>query len=177
MEKPKLREKLRKQRDAVDPILRQSWDQQIHNKFWSLAEYAQAEWIMLYLAFGSEVDTWPILTKAWEQGKRVAVPKVCKYPQEIIAVEIMNKKELELSFWGIYEPIKDEAVSPKVIDIIIVPGLAFDQQGYRIGYGGGYYDRFLPQVSGYKIGFCYPPFLIDIPVFPWDQPVDLIITP
>ena len=159
------------------PDQRQLWDQQIHAQLWDLPEYKQAKCIMLYLSFGSEVDTWNLLDEAWSQGKQVVVPKVCKYPKEIIGIEIKHKDQLEVSFWGISEPIGNEAISPQNIDLIIVPALAFSSRGYRLGYGGGYYDRFLPQVVAYKVGFCYPEFLMDIPTEPWDQPVDLVITP
>lgn len=178
MEKPVLRELLKKQRDGLDPDLVQMWNQELHHRFWQLPQYQDAEVIMVYLSFGSEIDTWPLLRRAWEDGKRTAVPKVRKYPKEMFAVEVYGSEDLEPSFWGIYEPISDEVLDPALIDLIVVPALAFNSQGYRIGYGGGYYDRFLPQVRGCKVGMCFPPFLReDLPVFPWDQKVDLVICP
>lgn len=177
MEKPELRVILKNKRDSIEPRQRHLWDQQLHSQLFELEQYQQADLIMLYLSFGTEVNTWPILDHAWQMSKHVAVPKIRKYPKEIIAVKITDKNQLQPGVWGISEPISGTVIEPKHIDLIIVPGLAFNQEGYRIGYGGGYYDRFLPQVRGYKVGLCHPPFLVDIPVYPWDQPVDQVIVP
>ncbi len=177
MEKPILREQLKKQRRAIDSKTKKLWDQEIQQIFWELPQYRQAKVVMTYLAFGDEVDTWPILERAWSDGKRTAVPKVRKYPKEIFAVEVSSHSDLKSGFWGISEPVSDEVLNPGEIDLVIVPGLAFNKSGYRIGYGGGYYDRFLPSIQGFTVGLCYPPFLRDLPVFPWDQPVDLVIVP
>jgi len=176
-EKPVLRELLKKRRDQLDPALIKCWNLSLHQKFWQLPQYQHANTVMLYLSFGNEVDTWPLLEQAWVDGKRTLVPKVRRYPKEMMAVEIAAKTDLEPSFWGIYEPISDQPVDPGEIDLIVVPGLAFNRQGYRLGYGGGYYDQFLPQMKGYKVGLCYPPFLRDIPLAPWDQAVDCVLTP
>jgi len=177
MEKSILREKIKKQRDQLTPEERQAWDAEIWQFLWALPQYQKAQTLMTYLSFGSEVNTWPIVERAWVEGKTVLVPKIRRYPKEIIAVAITSCNDLEPGLWGIYEPISDVAVSPQEIDLIIVPGLAFDSIGYRLGYGGGYYDRFLPQVTGYKVGLCYPPFFMEVPIEPWDQCVDLVIYP
>lgn len=179
MEKPKpvLRELLKKMRDQLDPELVKKWNHSLHQKLWRLPQYRNAEVVMLYLSFGSEVDTWPLLEQAWTDGKRTLAPKVRRYPKELLAVEITAKTDLEPSFWGVYEPVSDQAFDPAAIDLVVVPGLAFNHKGYRLGYGGGYYDRFLPQVRGFKVGLCYPPFLQEIPVEPWDQAVDCVLIP
>ncbi|HKM17958.1 MAG: 5-formyltetrahydrofolate cyclo-ligase [Firmicutes bacterium] len=177
MEKPILREQLKKMRDQLDPALIRSWNHSLHQKFWRLPQYRQAQTVMLYLSFGNEVDTWPLLKQAWVDGKRVLAPKVRRYPKEIAAVEVAAMTDLEPGFWGIYEPVRDQGVDPGEIDLILVPGLAFNSQGYRLGYGGGYYDRFLPQVKGFAVGLCYPPLLREIPVEPWDQAVDCVLVP
>lgn len=177
VQKAELREVLKKERSSLSATQREHWDEEILSKFWQLPEYVAGEKIMVYLSFGDEINTWPILDKAWQDGKRIFVPKVRKYPNEMIVIEIESKADLKPSLWGIYEPIIEEPVDPRILDLVVVPGLAFDAQGYRLGYGGGYYDRFLPQTLGYKVGFCYQQFLQDIPIFPWDQPVDLVITP
>jgi len=177
VEKSVLRELLKKIRDQLDPEQLRAWNQSLHQKFWQLPRYRSAKVVMLYLSFGSEVDTWPLLEQAWIDGKRTVAPKVRRYPKELLAVEITAITDLEPSFWGISEPISDLAVDPGEIDLVVVPGLAFNREGYRLGYGGGYYDRFLPQVKGYKVGLCYPPFLREIPVAPWDQAVDCVLVP
>lgn len=177
MGKEQLRERLRKQREQIQTQDRKLWDQDLHRQFWSLPKYRSAKTIMIYLSFGSEINTWPLLEQAWKDGKSVLVPKVRKYPKEIIAVEINSKTDLKPGLWGISEPINDQEFDPGLIDIVVVPGLAFDQAGYRLGYGGGYYDRFLPRVHGHQVGLCYPSFLRQIPIMPWDQKVDQVLVP
>lgn len=176
LNKAELREILKKERSGLTIAERQEWDQKILNKFWQNPVYLKARKLMVYLAFGDEINTWPILDQAWADGKRVFVPKVQKYPKEIIAVEINDRSDLKPSLWGIHEPISNERTAPDQLDLVVVPGLAFNKQGYRLGYGGGYYDRFLPQTFAYKVGFCYTKFVREIPVAPWDQPVDLVLT-
>lgn len=177
LEKAELREQLKKERSVISADQRRQWDQNILTKFWQTPDYLNAESIMVYLSFGDEINTWPILARAWADGKSTLVPKIRQHPKEIIAVKITSEAQLQPGLWGIYEPRSDEAAPRKEIDLIVVPGLAFNQQGYRIGYGGGYYDRFLPQTIGRKVGFCYSQFVREFPVAPWDQPVDLVITP
>lgn len=177
MGKEQLRESLKKLREQISIPEREIWNQDLHRQFWQLPQYSSAKTIMIYLSFGSEINTWPLLEQAWLDQKSVLVPKVRKYPKEIIAVKIHSKADLEPGLWGISEPIKNQEFDPKLIDIVVVPGLAFDQAGYRLGYGGGYYDRFLPQVRGYQVGLCYPSFLREIPLMPWDQKVDQVLVP
>ncbi|MGB4378373.1 MAG: 5-formyltetrahydrofolate cyclo-ligase, partial [Limnochordia bacterium] len=97
MEKPKpvLRELLKKMRDQLDPELVKKWNHSLHQKLWRLPQYRNAEVVMLYLSFGSEVDTWPLLEQAWTDGKRTLAPKVRRYPKELLAVEITAKTDLE----------------------------------------------------------------------------------
>lgn len=176
MEKPELRERLMKARNALPLTQRNDLDHQLHLQLWQLPQYQAAGFVMTYLSFNNEINTWPVVEQAWADGKRVAVPKVRKYPKEIVAIEIKSKQDLEPGLWSIQEPVADEAIAPRELDLIVVPGLAFNQQGFRLGYGGGYYDRFLPQTKAFKVGFCYQQFFGDVPVLPWDQPVDLVIT-
>ncbi len=176
MEKSELRQRILQQRGSLSPEQRLDWDGQIHRALWQLPSYQKAQWIMVYLSFGQEINTWPILKQAWADGKRTAVPRVNKMPKEIQAIEITNKDQLAPSMWGIYEPITDALISPRTLGLIIVPGLAFDKNGYRLGYGGGFYDRFLPQTTGQTVGLCYQQFILDVPIQPWDQRVDLIIS-
>lgn len=176
MDKKQLRKLVIKQRDALDQRLKQSWEEQILDQFFALDQYSQATNVMVYLPFGSEFNTWPLVYKAWEDGKDVLVPKMAA-PAELEAVKIASKEDLQPAKWGILEPKKGEVIPPSQIRLIVVPGLAFNSSGYRLGYGGGYYDNFLGKTPGSKVGFCFRHFLReDIPIDEWDQPVDLVLT-
>ena len=149
---------------SAGSCLIRSWNHSLHQKFWRLPQYRQAQTVMLYLSFGNEVDTWPLLKQAWVDGKRV-LPQVRRYPKEIAAVEVAAMTDLEPGFGIMNQSVIRGSILRDRLDS--GPGLAFNSQGYRLGYGGGYYDRFLPQVKGFAVGLCYPPLLREIPVEPW----------
>ncbi len=176
MEKSELRQRIMQRRSVIPAAKRKAWDDKIVSALWQLDAYKQANTIMIYLSFSNEINTWPLLTRAFAEGKQVAVPKLLKMPKEMTAVQITSKADLKPSLWGIYEPILDTPLSPRSIDLVVVPGLAFDRLGYRLGYGGGYYDRYLPQITGLKVALCYEEFVMDVPIMPWDQRVDRVLT-
>ncbi len=106
--------------------------------------YKEAKSIFIYISFGSEVETRNIIEDAFITGKRVYVPKTNKKLKEMIAVEINNFNNMTVDKWGILEPATvDNNNIGKTFDLIIVPGVAFDRNGNRIGYGGGYYDKYI----------------------------------
>lgn len=141
--------------------------------FLSLDEYKNAKCIMTYVSFNDEVDTFKIIDDAINKGKRVAVPKVLG--DDMFASEINSLNDLEAGRFGILEPKSFKEISN--IDICIVPGLAFDKKLNRLGYGKGYYDRFLAGLNVLKIGLCYIDSVLDeIPVYETDIAMDLIVT-
>lgn len=115
----------------------------------SLAEYRTAQAVMVYLDFRDEVETTELAGRILQAGKRLLIP-LCKQARtSLIACEIFNlSDDLHSGLWGIREPHPEKIrpVSPKNIDLAIVPGASFDNQGNRIGFGKGYYDRFLPEL-------------------------------
>ncbi len=138
--------------------------------------------IMLYISFGSELDTKPLIDHLFNQNKKVYIPLTIPATREMIVSELLDfKNDLEMGNFGVLEP-KQESLRPMAadnLDLVIVPGVAFDKEGYRIGYGGGYYDRFLPQLppSTTKISLAYDIQIINnIPKMPHDYPVQYIIT-
>ncbi len=175
-EKERLREELQAARAALEVEKRQAWDRAICQRLLQLPEYTAAATVMTFLSFGTEIDTWPILEAIWADGKTALVPKVLGRERGMIAVEIHTKADLQPGIWGIHEPISSQPTSPIRADCIVVPGLAFSVSGYRLGYGGGYYDSFLSQAAGRKVGICYELFIRDVPVCSWDVPVDVIVT-
>ena len=122
----------------------------IGQRLFKLKEFLQGSTVMAYADFRNEVATGPIITKAMEMGKRVALPLTVPNRREIIPSLILNYPgDLRPGNWGIPEPGPGllRPLSPEEIDVVLVPGVAFDPAGNRLGYGGGYYDRFLPRLG------------------------------
>ena len=154
----------------------------INENFYSLDEFKEAKNVMLYVSFNNEVSTIEIIKELLiKKGKNVIVPYVLKNNPILQLSELKNFNELEPKTFGILEP-KDSYVrgfSYKNIDLIILPGVAFDQNGHRIGYGYGYYDRFLKKLSKnvVKVGFAFDFQLVEkIPEERHDVPVDIVVT-
>ena len=114
---------------------------ELAEKFFALEEYKKAAAIYGYLPYNQEVRTVPMLERAIREGKRVAVPKV--YGEEMKFIYLDDLSRVEKGYAGIHEPIDDGPVADDPTALVLMPGLAFDPEGHRIGYGGGFYDRFL----------------------------------
>ncbi|MDU5110612.1 MAG: 5-formyltetrahydrofolate cyclo-ligase, partial [Clostridium sp.] len=138
-EKKKLRNIVLDKRNSIDNNRKEEMDREIFNKIINLDLYKEAKNIFIYLSFGSEIDTKPIIDRALEDGKEVYIPKVYKVNREMKAIRLNNFDDLEENSMGILEP-KDDSnfIAKENIDLIIVPGAVFDLEGNRIGYGGGY---------------------------------------
>lgn len=152
----------------------------------SQLEYVErAKRIMCYVSFGNEVDTHALI-KFWiSEGKQVCVPRVVNDSKEnryMHAVQISSFDELKsCGSYGILEPplLKENIISPDLFDVIIVPGSVFDINKNRIGFGAGYYDRFLSKTSTqcHKIGICFDfQVLNKVPYDKYDVPLDLLVT-
>lgn len=169
-------------RDGIPAAEREKNSLKIKERLFSLAEFKSARAPMFFVSFGSEVDTKPMIREALSQGKQVIVPRVDR-----------GKKELELSLlqdfpgdlvpgvFGILEP-KEERFRPvdvEVVDLVLVPGLAFGLDGYRIGYGGGYYDRLLEKIAANipLVGLCFDGQVVEeVPHSLHDFPVTHIVS-
>ncbi len=142
------------------------------------AWYQTSVCVMLYLGIGHEVDTQRLLEHALAHGKRVFVPR-CHADGVMDAVEIFGKDDLQSGMFGILEP-KDslKKANPCELDLVIVPGVAFDRKKNRLGRGKGYYDRFLEQAKHAKtIGICRNDRLFDqVPTDAHDRKMDALIT-
>lgn len=154
----------------------------IKQKLFSMKEFNKSRVVMFYVSMKDEVNTWDMLKEALKIGKRVAVPCTASETDEIIPAEIKDpEKELEIGKYGIYQPGKDSInkIPLDNIDLVIVPGVAFDEEKYRIGRGKGYYDRFLSRVSSrtVTIGICFDFQVVkSLPRKPHDLPVSKVIT-
>ena len=117
----------------------------------------------------------PILEKALADGKRVAVPKV--YGEEMKFIYLNDLSRVAAGYAGIPEPIADGPVAEDETALVLMPGLAFDPQGHRIGYGGGFYDKFLSREPGHKtVALCYEFQLVErLETEEFDIPVDVVI--
>lgn len=139
--------------------------------------YKEAAFIFAFAGMDGEPDTMPFLKKALADKKRVALP-ITKGNGVMTAHELYTLSELQPGKYGIPEPPASHPVlDPGLFDLMIVPGLCFDHQGYRLGHGGGYYDRYLKGCACYKIGLCFESRLAEhLPSEDFDQQVDQIIT-
>jgi len=180
-EKRKVRFEFLNLRDRIEPALASAFSSVIFAKVKRLPVYEEAKTVMFYLSYGSEVITDSMINSALSEGKIVAVPAI-ENPGDgsMCAVKISKIADAYQSVYGIRQPEidKDELIGKKDIDLIFVPGIAFDLQGYRAGYGKGYFDRWLEGISPLKtIGIAYDFQITDkVPVGKYDLPVGTIIT-
>ncbi|MDN5312237.1 MAG: 5-formyltetrahydrofolate cyclo-ligase [Thermoanaerobacteraceae bacterium] len=161
---------------AAEDIIEKS--AKIMSRLFSLSEFRGAKTIMFYVDAGNEVKTRDGLTKALSEGKRVVVPKV-KKGYGLLAIEIKSLDELSPGTFGILEPAGEKGISPEEIDLVVVPGVAFDKKGNRMGYGAGYYDSFLPKLRPEvkKVAVAFEIQVTDsLPAEEHDVKMDLIIT-
>ncbi|WP_462412222.1 5-formyltetrahydrofolate cyclo-ligase [Neobacillus sp. Marseille-QA0830] len=140
----------------------------------------EAKIIGITISKPPEVDTYQMIRKAWESGKQVAVPK-CNPKEKLLTFHALTEfSQLESVFFGLFEPIEEitKEVAADDMELLIVPGLAYSTDGYRVGFGGGYYDRFLSRYSGNTVSLAFNEQIIsDLPVENHDIPVSCIITP
>lgn len=176
--KRQLRQRVLARRDGLSPKERQEKSHQVVTRLLAMPEVQGAKVLMVYASMGSEVDTTELVNWAWRQGKRVAFPLTVPRTKELLAVPVVGWEQLSPGTFGVREPDPREGQIPgQEIDAVIVPALAFDPRGYRIGYGAGYYDRFLPKVTGSKIGIAFKEQLLPmVPAEVHDVPVDWVVT-
>ena len=177
-----LRKKILGARDRLDVVDRRQKSFAILNSFWALQEKYQWKTLFIYVNFRSEVETLELIKRCLRQKIRVAVPLVHADTKGMIPLLIRDtEQDLAPGYYGIPEPDprKSLRVDAAEIDAAIIPGSVFDIHGGRLGYGGGYYDRFLvgeaPQAK--RIGFAFEMQLVDrVPLEPHDQPLDILVT-
>ncbi len=178
--KGEIRKRLIAMRNAIPREEIEAKSRAIQGRVTELEEIRSASTLMIFLSFGSEVLTDDLILWCWGEGKRVCVPFCRPESRELTACRIDGFGDLETGHYGIREPNEGllRPVEGEKIEAILVPAVAFDRRGYRVGYGGGYYDRFLPQAPrAAKIGVAFASQIIEkIPVDGYDLPVDMIVT-
>lgn len=175
MNKRELRQAIRARKRAMteEDILRRS--EILAEKFARSNAYRAAKTIYGYLPYNQEVRTVPMLRRALEEGKRVAVPKV--YGDDMKFIYLDDLSQVAKGYAGIPEPVADGPVAQDETALVLMPGLAFDRAGHRIGYGGGFYDKFLAREPHHPtVALCYDFQVMDrLETEEFDIPVDLVI--
>lgn len=151
----------------------------IHNKVINLDEIKNAQTIAVTISNFPEVDTMHLIEALWKMDKKVAVPRCDPKTRTMTFYIFDNEEQLETVYMDLKEPIpsKTKQVHAEEIDVIIAPGIVFDRSGYRIGYGGGYYDRYLAQFDRTVIAMAFDMQIVEkVPTDAYDLPVGKIIT-
>ena len=175
MDKTALRKSIREQKRRMteEQILQKS--QALAEQFFASEAYRNANTLYGYLPYNPEVRTVPILEQALRDGKKVAVPKV--FGEEMKFLYMEDLSAVEKGYAGIPEPVADGPVADDPTALVLMPGLAFDPQGHRIGYGGGFYDKFLAQEPAHPtVALCYDfQMLPQLETEEFDIPVDWVL--
>lgn len=154
MDKSALRKMIREKKKAMTEQQILDASQKLAQLFFASAYYQNARSVYGYLPYNQEVRTVPILQQALRDGKRVAVPKV--YGEQMRFIWMDDLSQVSSGYAGIPEPVADDPVADDPTALVLMPGLAFDPQGHRIGYGGGFYDRFLASEPNHPtLALCY----------------------
>lgn len=182
MDKKSLRKQYLEKRSNLPMNIVEEKSDIITNRLLSLDIYKNSSFIMSYVSFRKEVRTKTLMISSLNKGKRIGVPITVPETKELIVSELKDfHRELSLGYYNILTPKSQyiRIVSPDIVNLVIVPGAVFDKDGYRVGYGGGYYDRFLKKLNkdSIKLGLAYDLQLTDsVPKDDYDIPVDYILT-
>lgn len=176
MDKKALRRAIGQQKRLMTPEDVDRRSQALADELFKTPEYLAAASLYAYLSFNQEVRTAPIIERAWADGKRVAVPKVMGSEMAFIWIDSWEGLAPQGAY-GILEPLSDGPVADDETALVLMPGLAFDRAGHRVGYGGGYYDRFLAREPHHPlVALCYDfQLLHHLDTEDHDVPVDWVI--
>ena len=175
MDKKELRTMIRQKKRELTPEQIEKASTDLVQQFLETELYRQAKTVYAYLPYNQEVQTVPIVEQALKDGKRVAVPKI--YGDVMKFIYLTDLQQVAHGYCGIPEPVADGPIADDPCALVLMPGLAFDPEGHRIGYGGGFYDRFLSEEPGHpKVALCYDfQLLPSLETDPFDIPVDLVL--
>ncbi|HHN63788.1 MAG TPA: 5-formyltetrahydrofolate cyclo-ligase [Nitrospirae bacterium] len=180
-DKSQLRREVLSRRDGIPPQVRTVKDREIMQRLITYRAFKEAEVLMLFASFRSEINTFPIIEHALKEGKGVVLPRVNREEKVLDLFYIGSLDELVEGYMGIKEPDPERCRPATVdsLDLVVLPGVAFDEKGGRLGYGGGYYDRLLASLRDNPIlvGLAYEEQVVDeIPLEEHDRRVQIIIT-
>ena len=176
MDKKSLRKKIKTILLKMASEEKKHKDKQIHNQIRKMPKFLESKIIFAYVSMSMEVDTKKIIQFALKNRKKVFVPRVNLKKKKMDIIQINSLKELRKGTYNILEPCGRKCGRNK-FDIILIPGLGFDKKNNRLGRGGGYFDKFLRNAKGLKIGLCYKEQLFKhVPITQHDIKMDVIIS-
>ena len=175
MDKKELRRQIREQKRAMTEEQIVAASARLGELFLDCPQYKAAKTIYGYLPYNQEVRTVPMLEQAMKDGKRVAVPKC--YGEEMRFIYMDDLSKVEKGYANIPEPIADDPVADDKTALVLMPGMAFTKDGKRMGYGGGFYDKFLAAEPQHPtVALCYAFQMVeDLPTEDYDIPVDCVL--
>lgn len=183
MDKEILRKQLLKQRSALEKKEVESRSLSVVDSVKKLKAWNEAEEVLLYWPVRNEVDIRPLAESLWNRGAKVLLPCCRQDCPGLMDIGVVSaESDLIDGAYSIKEPDRNKCEFPQSVspDIVIVPGVGFDRNGFRIGFGGGYYDRFLSRPETAEcltVGVCYEFQIVEsVPVESWDKPVHAICT-
>ena len=175
MDKKELRRQIRELKRAMTSEQIDAASARLGELFLNCPQYKEAKTIYGYLPYNQEVRTIPMLEQAMREGKRVAVPKC--YGDEMRFIYMDDLSKVEKGYANIPEPIADDPVADDKTALVLMPGMAFTKDGKRMGYGGGFYDKFLAAEPDHPtVALCYDFQMVeDLPTEDYDIPVDCVL--
>ena len=177
-QKAALRRDVRARLAAMDERARLAEDEVLFDAFLALPQVRQAQTLFLFYGVGTEPRTADLIDRLIALGKTVVLPRML--PGHLMDVPVYDPaRPLVQNKFGLWEPeAACPVLTPDQIDLVLVPALCYDREHYRLGMGGGYYDRWLAHYHGTTVGLCRASLLLDrVPTEPHDKPVDLVVTP
>ncbi len=180
-EKDELRETYLARRGDMDASVKAQRDESICRYAAGLVSFKYAQFVLLYAETGNEIAITPLARLAWESGKTVAFPRCDKATHTMKYHIVSSLEELSVDSYGIREPSPDAPLYDPAREtgsaVCFVPGLLYDKQGFRLGYGKGFYDRYLSEFSGSKIGVIYSDYIVPtVPRGRYDVSCDILLT-
>lgn len=178
-EKAALRREASAVRGAIPPAEKAEMDGAIVRNFLETEEYKRCALLLLYAPIRSEIDLWPLFERALADGKKVAFPRCEGEKGEMHFYAVGSRDELSPGAYGVSEPNESCPLCDGFDDpaaLMLLPGLCFDRAGGRLGYGGGYYDRYLARFPGRTAGACYERLVRPVPMEENDRRVDLLVS-
>ncbi len=175
MNKTDLRKMIREKKRAMSEAQIVEASRCLADLFFATEQYRKAKTLYGYMSYNQEVRTVPILEQALRDGKRIAIPKI--FDDEMRFIYIDDLSCVEKGYSGIPEPVEDGPIGDDPTALVLMPGLAFDKEGHRIGYGGGFYDKFLAAEPTHPtVALCYDfQMLPEIETDDYDIPVDCVL--
>lgn len=174
--KRRIRREVLARRDAIAEDDRLARGAAATERLLSLPEVRAADVVMAFSSFGSEVPTDPLIEALHARGATVALPRI--EGSDVVAVAYTPGDAVRTASFGAREPLGDRVLDPTHLDVVVVPGVAFDHRARRVGYGAGYYDRFLGRTRAFTVGFAFDVQVVDddVPAGSFDVPLDAVVT-